>query len=181
MPTSTVPSSATETDLTMPRSVIGRWISGSETVASAAWTASTSTELIVSPGYVGRSADLAAPGDQRQQALLEHGRLDRLAQEVVGACVPCFALQVAAAVTGEQHHRQHRGACLAAQQPDQLDTGEVRQHVVDEHAVVVAVGRLVDAFAGSADGVDLDGAGQRRRDIGAHCGIVVDEENTRQS
>ena len=34
--------SATSTDSTMPRSVIGRWISGSLTVASAAWTCSRS-------------------------------------------------------------------------------------------------------------------------------------------
>jgi hypothetical protein len=36
IPTATRPSSAMSIEATMPRSVIGRWISGSETVASAA-------------------------------------------------------------------------------------------------------------------------------------------------
>src|SRR3954451_4726939 len=107
MPTSTELSSATDTDLTMPRSVMGRWISGSDTVASAAWTASTSTELMVSPEYVEQLADLSAPGDERQHAILEHGRVDGLAQDIVRAGGPCLALEIAAFVAGEEHHRQH--------------------------------------------------------------------------
>src|SRR3954451_9826151 len=62
MPTSTDPSSATDTDLTMPRSVIGRWISGSETVASAALTASTSGFVISPPAYVHAGASGRAEG-----------------------------------------------------------------------------------------------------------------------
>ncbi|MEU6180175.1 hypothetical protein ABZ830_20430 [Streptomyces coeruleorubidus] len=40
MPTSTAPSAATEISLTIPRSVMGRWISGSRTADSALRTVS---------------------------------------------------------------------------------------------------------------------------------------------
>src|SRR3982750_3736380 len=118
MPTSTLPSAATDTDLTMPRSVIGRWISGSETVASAAWTASSSGEAIAPQLYVGASAGNAgAAADERPQPLFEQHRLDRLDQVVVGAGVAGICLDTGGGVAGEEHHRDGRGPGLAAEQP----------------------------------------------------------------
>src|SRR5881409_2919001 len=101
------PSSATETDLTMPRSVIGRWISGSETVASAAWIASSSGEAITPPGYVGGlSGEAGAAGDQRLDVLPEPVGVDRDLEEVVGAGVARLALEAVADVLAQHQHRE---------------------------------------------------------------------------
>src|SRR5947207_7010871 len=128
MPTSTVPSSATDTDFTMPRSVIGRWISGSDTVARAALTASSAGVVMIHPDYVAAGAASArqprAALHQRQQPLLQEQRLDGLRQIVVGSRVARIALDPRVARPGEQHHRQGCSPRLAAQQADHLDAGE---------------------------------------------------------
>src|SRR5881227_644670 len=100
MPTSTESSGATETDLTMPRSVIGRWISGSETVARAAWMASSAGAVITAPDYVQeRPASVREPRaalHEREDALLQQKRVDRLDEVVVGAGVPRLGLDAGA-------------------------------------------------------------------------------------
>src|SRR5947199_6617569 len=152
MPTSTESSGATETDLTMPRSVIGRWISGSETVASAAWIASSSGEAITPPGYVGRlSGEAGAAGDQRLDMLPEPVGVDRDLEEVVGAGVARLALEAVADVLAQHQHREDGGARLAAEQPHELHTGQIRELLVDHDGVVRTGDGLVQSVTSRLD------------------------------
>src|SRR3954447_8169086 len=112
MPTSTLPSSATSTDLSIPRSVIGLWISGSETVARAAWMASSSGAVMAAPGYATSVRQPRAALDEGQDSFLEQQRIDRFDQIVVGARVACFLLDPDPGGAGEQHQRQRCGPGL---------------------------------------------------------------------
>src|SRR5947209_20058448 len=135
MPTSTEASAATPIEFTMPRSVMGRWSSVYETVARAAWMASSAGAVITVPAYVSGAAasvgEARAALDQRQDPLLQEQRVDRLDEVVVSARVASLALEAVAGRPGEQHQRQRRRPGLAAQQPDQLDAGEGGHDVVD--------------------------------------------------
>src|SRR5438270_2566342 len=124
IPTATRPSAAMSIDSTMPRSVIGRWISGSETVASAAWTVSCVGRLMAVPRYVGRSGgEPRAALNQRQHPLFERRRFHRLGEVVVGAGVARLGLQRVVRAAGQHEDRKRSGPCLAPQQADQLDAG----------------------------------------------------------
>src|SRR3954471_24286851 len=140
MPTVTLPPSAMSTEATMPRSVMGRWISGSLTVASAARTASYMGSfvgrLMAVPRYGaawrGRSGgDSRAALHQREDALFQQGRLHRLGQIVVRAGVAGLGLEVLAGATGKHQNGHRCRSRLTAQQPDHLQPTEVGQRLVD--------------------------------------------------
>src|SRR3954454_18971942 len=109
MPTSTVPSSAASTDFTIPRSVMGRWISGSETVARAAWMASSAGAVMSASEYVLRGrlrGEACAALHERENSLLQQNRLDRFAEIVVGPGGARLVLDPLSCRAAEEHERQ---------------------------------------------------------------------------
>src|SRR4051794_29587211 len=153
MPTVTWPPSATSTEATMPRSVMGRWISGSLTVARAARMSSFVGRLMAVPRYgaapgPSSGGDSRAPLHQREHALLEQGGFHRFGQVVVRARIAGLCLEVHVGAAGQHQHRRRRRLGLATQEPDHLHAGEVWQKVVDEHTVVRRCRGEVEPLAG---------------------------------